>query len=123
MSIVLTVTLTIYLIVILFLLWRIRRVRSEINALKSRAKALDPGLAGPPADLKEVFSESASSLIAIEILNAMELASKESWFASIFGSLTPRLVRRKVYERASRIIRDQLADFGVQAEVRIHRGQ
>lgn len=123
MSTVLSVVLTINIGIILFLLWRIMRLRRELSALKARAKVLDPELAGPPAELAELFKESRSSLIAIEILNAMELASKESWFVGVFGSLSPRLVRRKVYDQAAGIIQDQLKDFGVEADVRVHRGQ
>ncbi len=122
MSTVLTVVLTINTGIIVFLLWRLARMRNELSALRTRAKVLDPELAGPPADLDELFKDSKTSLITIEILNAMALASKESWFIGVFGSLSPRLVRRKVTDQAAGIIKSQLLDFGVEADVRIHRG-
>lgn len=122
MSIALTVIFTINVLIVLYLLWRLTRMQRELTALRNRTKALDPELAGPPPQLEELFRETSSTIIGIEILNAMELARKESWFIGVFGSVSPKLVRRKVCEQAANIIRTQLLDFGVEADVRVYRG-
>lgn len=122
MSTALTVIFTLNVIVVLYLFWRQARMHHELRALRNRTRALDPELAGPPPQLEALFKESAASVIGIEILNAMELARKESWFVGVFGSISPRLVRRKVCEQAAGIIRTQLLDYGVEADVRVYRG-
>lgn len=122
MSTALTVLLVSNVLIIVYLLWRQSRMHMELTALRNRAKALDPELSGPPPELEELFKDSKSSIIGIEILNAIELARKESWFAGVFGSISPKLVRRKVYDQAAGIIQDQLLDFGVEADVRVYRG-
>lgn len=122
MSTALTVIFALNVLVMLYLFWRLGRMHRELAALRNRTRALDPELAGPPPKLDSLFRESGTSIIGIEILNAMELARKESWFIGVFGSVSPQLVRRKVYDQAANIIRDQLSDFGVEAEVRVYRG-
>jgi hypothetical protein len=72
-------------------------------------------------ELSELLGKGSRDIIAIEILNPMELAAKESWFADRFGSLTPALIRRIVYARTLEIIGPQLDSFGVKADVRLHR--
>ena len=122
MSTVLTIIFTLNIIVVMYLLWRLGVMQRELTILRNRTKALDPELAGPPPQLEELFKETSASIIGIEILNAMELARKESWFAGVFGSVSPKLVRRKVYDQAANIIKTQLLDFGVEADVRVYRG-
>ncbi|MBV8063621.1 MAG: hypothetical protein JOY51_08495 [Nevskia sp.] len=62
------------------------------------------------------------ALISIEILNAMELAGKESSLARVFGSLAPELIRREVYKQFYQRLSRQLQEQGVVAEVRLHDG-
>ena len=61
-------------------------------------------------------------LLTVEILNPVELARKESWFAGAFGSLTPGLLRRIVYARTLKIMQQQLLQFDVKADVQLLGG-
>jgi hypothetical protein len=59
-------------------------------------------------------------VITIEILNPIELAGTRGWWAGIAGSLAPGLTNRVVYDQAIRLVRTQLADHDVVADVRLH---
>lgn len=59
-------------------------------------------------------------LISIEILNPIELAGTRGRILGIAGSLAPGLTRRIVYDRTLKILRTQLVDQHVVADVRIH---
>lgn len=111
------------LLILGFLAWRYWRMREEIASLRARAEALDPNMGAIPPELAELFREDKSRILAIEILNPMELAAKESWFAGALGTISPGLLRKLVYERTAKIMQDQLKDFGVEAQVSIHRGR
>jgi hypothetical protein len=114
--------LTTNLLLIGALLWYLSKVSDELASLRARAETLDPEAAAPPPDIKDIYADLQGGLITIEILNPMELAAKESWFAGIFGSLAPAMLRKLVYKRASKITKDMLADFGVDGEIGIHHG-
>jgi hypothetical protein len=59
-------------------------------------------------------------VITIEILNPIELAGTRGWWAGIAGSLAPGLTNRVVYDQAINLVRTQLADHDVVADVRLH---
>lgn len=106
--------LAVLLAALLLRLWQLLR------GLQARVQQLAPNLSSDPARQFELTSAARPSLISIEILNPMELAAKQSWVAGALGSITPALVRRLVYQRASQIVREELKDYGVVAEVRQH---
>jgi hypothetical protein len=108
------------------LVWLIRRqIRhgQELAALAATAQKLAPLRAGVPDDLARTLESSRSTLISIEILNPMELASKQSRFARAFGSMTPALIRREVYRQARDMIDVQLREHGVEPRVTLHHGR
>lgn len=94
------------------------RLQRHTAALRASAQALaaDAAVLPPAADA----ISAARPFYTIEILNPLEVASQESWLGEVFGGLTPGLVRREVYRRAHAIIRQQLADRGIRADVRLH---
>ncbi|MGH8541836.1 MAG: hypothetical protein ACRETW_15195 [Stenotrophobium sp.] len=98
------------------------RLQAKLRRLESGAAALLVELGAQPADLKKELADKKAMLLTVEILNPMELARKESWFAGAAGSLAPGLVRRIVYRRTRAMMLDQLALFHVKAEVRQHVG-
>jgi hypothetical protein len=59
-------------------------------------------------------------LITIEILNPIELAGTRGRLIGIAGSLAPGLTRRIVYDQTLRILKKQLGEQHVVADVRMH---
>ncbi|MGH8461142.1 MAG: hypothetical protein ACRESS_06010 [Stenotrophobium sp.] len=95
---------------------------AKLRRLESANVALLVELGAQPADLKRELADKKAMLLTVEILNPMELARKESWFAGVAGSLAPGMVRRIVYKRTRSMMLEQLALFHVKAEVRQHVG-
>jgi hypothetical protein len=65
-------------------------------------------------------SGATRRVITIEILNPIELAGTRGRIAGIAGSLAPRITRRIVYDQAMKLVRRQLAEEHVVADVRLH---
>lgn len=112
---VLAVVIIICVAALVLLVWR------TPSWLADRALAVDPSAAAaldrtpsPPS------SGTTRRLISIEILNAVELASTRGKLAGLAGSLAPGLTRRIVYDQTLKILREQLVDQQVRADVRLH---
>jgi hypothetical protein len=58
--------------------------------------------------------------ISIEILNPIELAATRGRVLGIAGSLAPGFTRRVVYDQTAKILRRQLVEQHVAAEVHVH---
>ena len=58
-------------------------------------------------------------MITIEIKNAMQLARQRSFLARAFGALVPKTVARRVDDEVARLIREALAERGVEAEIEL----
>jgi hypothetical protein len=67
-----------------------------------------------------VSTSSTRRVITIEILNVIELAGSRGRLAGLAGSLVPGLTHRLVYDQAMKLVRRQLADESVVADVRLH---
>ena len=104
------------------LVWRYRKLQARADALAGEIARLAPAavLAAPVLD--RVLGAAGADVIAVEILNPIELASKESRFAELFGSLTPALIRKLVYERTVKTMTEDLKKYGVEAQVSLHHG-
>lgn len=113
MEIVVLAVLVLELVVGVLLLVSVRRVRARMQAVEEAQQALEAELAGIPP------GAALNPLLSIEILNAPELAARESWAARRFGALVPRLIVREVAARAATQMSRQLDAQGVAAEVRI----
>jgi hypothetical protein len=60
-------------------------------------------------------------LITVELLNPIELATARGGrMATLAGTVAPGLTRRVVYEQTLRILRKELRDKDVLADVRVH---
>lgn len=91
-------------------------VKERVAALDAEVGDLEAVTGGRPATLR---AAAANPLISVEILNAHELAARESVLARRFGTLVPRIVGREVAARAAAQLAAQLAEQGVLADVRI----
>lgn len=89
-------------------------LQTEMNSL--RAMPYDENL-----DLKQLLGESRRPVIVLDILNPMEVAAGQSWFADKLGSVAAPLIRRIVYDQAVKNVHTETAKWGVQAQVDLHR--
>lgn len=83
------------------------RLAAATGSRDLRAEALRAGVSSPP-------------FYTIEILNPLEVAAQESKLGLVFGGLTPAIVRREVHRQAHGILRQQLAERGIKADVKLH---
>lgn len=98
------------------LAWALK-LRAQLQALETRSNELSARVGSlPPA---KGDSAGKPMLLTIEILNPIELARKESWFAGAFGTVTPALLRRIVYAKTLVIMQEQLLQFDVKADVQL----
>ncbi|MGH8528816.1 MAG: hypothetical protein ACRETN_03095 [Nevskiales bacterium] len=114
------IVIALNLAALLILVWRFARLQRLGTALAVAAAPIVPPPTSPP-ELEALLAEGRRMLISIEILNPMQLAAKESWFASVFGTLSPALIKKIVNERTQKMLETQLKDYGVEADVRLHR--
>lgn len=68
-------------------------------------------------------SSRSDTYIAIRILNPMELARRQSWLAGTLAGISPNFVRKLVHARTVQILKEQLLDYGVDADVRLEQGR
>jgi hypothetical protein len=120
MQITLIVLLAIAVAGFVWLLQRMKQQQQLLDTLLQDQQALNAAWNALPPDAVQLAAVGATSFISLEILNPVELASKESSFAGPLGNIAPGLLRKIVYQRAAAIIREDLVKHGVQAEVRIH---
>lgn len=101
----------------------VRRLRRDVAALEERAGEVADEIAALPPELSGTFGTGARHLISVEILNLFELAHRESALTRPLTALTPRLLRDVVHKRIIGRVRQNLADQGVRADVRVHRAR
>ena len=106
--------------VIVTVLAGVRRLRSELRALRERTKTLQ-GAAPLPADLTRMAQEG-SVAICINILNPMELAAQKHWAGGALGRLTPGILRAIVCREAAKIVSLELPKYGAVGEVKVIGG-
>jgi hypothetical protein len=92
----------------------IRQLDAEVRSAAERADALPP-------DLVAALGTGSRRVIAIELLNPFELAGRSTWFAKPMSAVTPDLLRGVVNQRAVALFREKSAEFGVEADIRLHR--
>jgi hypothetical protein len=85
-------------------------------------QAAEPGLrAALDATAPAVAAATGTRrLISIEILNPVEVAGTRGRVLGVAGSLAPGLTRRIVYDQVAKILRSQLGERQVVADVRVH---
>lgn len=102
--------------------WFIRRhlrLRHELDAAQKQVAQWSADGVGAAVGAT-VAALNRPALISVEVLNPLELASRESRLAKAFGALTPDLVQREVYKHVYERMNQQLQEQGVVADVRLH---
>jgi hypothetical protein len=92
-------------------------VRGLDDAIRDAAERAD----ALPPDLVEALGTGSRRVIAVELLNPFELAGRSTWFARPLSAMTPDLLRGVVNQRAVALFRARSAEFGIEADVRLHR--
>lgn len=103
-------------------LWQRARTRARLAEAEARVTELAQAIEAAPIELRRKLGDSERPVIAVEILNHMELAASRYPLARTFGGLAPKLLRREVTKRAVRELHTTLEEVGVKAEVRVHDG-
>jgi hypothetical protein len=111
--ILLIVLIVTNLVTIALLVWFTLRPGEHPGPDEKVARSLD---AHRPAS----SSSSLRRVITIEILNPIELAGSRGRWAGLAGSLAPGITHRVVYDQAIKLVRRQLAQHAVVADVRLH---
>jgi len=101
------------------LLLQVRTTRRKTRELEARVAALVPGPLIPP-DLVTTFGSGQRRILAVEILNPIELATTQVKAAGLLGAMRPALLTKVVYDQASKQVVDRLEQEGVLADVRVH---
>lgn len=101
----------------LFLHRQVKKLVAQAGQLRAADQSIDELLGSPAVDP----ISDPRTLICIEILNPLELAAKESWFADKFGSVSPSLIKKLVHDQALKMTHQHLAAHGAHAEVHLHR--
>lgn len=104
-------------------LWQIRGLRAQLARSQATLAGLATDLQAAPTELKSVLGDATRHIIAIEILNPMELAASQSKLARNLGAVVPEVVRAEVTKRTVLELTEQLAANGVQAQVQVHESR
>ncbi len=78
-------------------------------------------IAALESELRAVHGEATVEVITIEIQNHVELATSRSPFVRPLAMVTPGLLRSIVHRATLKMMRSQLAENGVVADVRSRR--
>lgn len=99
---------------------------ATLAVLVHRRLQLEP-VADTDTDLHEAFAAQRPDgaartrrLISVEILNPLELARARGRIAGLAGAIVPNLTTRIVYDQTLKILRAQLTEQDVAADVRLH---
>lgn len=100
--------------------WRLSGLRKQLAAAERAVADLAAELNAAPIDLSRTLGGGKRQVIALEILNPSEVAAEKSRLAKNLGGLAPNLLRAEVNRQAAEQLVGQLAEYGIEAEVRIH---
>lgn len=106
---------------LVYLGWRLFRLRKLADLLEQELALLRHQPYDEAPDLERLLGSGQRPLVTLDILNPMEVAAQQSWFADKFGALAAPAIRKIVYEQTTSMLREQLAEHGVRAQVRLHR--
>jgi len=108
------------LAVVAYLFLRLAAQRELLSQLKDEQRTLAEAWRAGRVDLSEFTGSKQNPIITIEILNAVELAAKQSKFGGMIGKYAPDMIRKMVIKRTADTMRDQMTGNGVHVEVQVH---
>jgi hypothetical protein len=123
MTIIGTVLLVVGLALVGCTVVELLRLRRTAGQLENEVRQAAERAAALPPDLVEALGVGGRQVITIELLNPFELAGRSSWFARPLSAVTPDLLRNVVYQRAVTMFRERSSEYGVEADVRLHRAE
>ncbi|MGJ8669354.1 MAG: hypothetical protein ACSHXK_07705 [Oceanococcus sp.] len=115
------VLLALNLLLLGALLWRAVTLHRLSQVLQTEMQILRAMPHDNALDLDQMLGRGQRSVIVLDILNPMEVAAGQSWFADKFGSVAAPLIRRIVYDQAVKNVHKEVAKWGVRAQVVLHR--
>lgn len=99
-----------------------RKVKELQQQTREASEALATEHAVPRVH-EAVYTAGKGRIITVEILNPLELAASQVKVAGPAGSVAPELIRKQVYAKTVSILKEQLVQQGVEAEVQIHESR
>ena len=120
MNSVAIVIFSVLLTAIAYLFLRLSAQRKVLAQLREEQQALAQAWRSEQADLSRFIGSKPNPFITIEILNAVELATKASKVGGLIGRCAPDMMHRMVVRRTADTMRDQMTEHGVQVEVEVH---
>ncbi|HEY1969899.1 MAG TPA: hypothetical protein VGH89_18240 [Pseudonocardia sp.] len=99
------------------------RLNAMARRLGTKTREAATRIDGLPADLVRSLGEGERKVIVVELLNPLELASRETWIARPLSAVTPNLLRDLVYNKAASKVQTQMAALGVEVDVRTYRAR
>jgi hypothetical protein len=107
------------LVLLLLLLGQASKVRKRAKEVDAKAAEASRAIVAPVSVAQELAG-GRNRVIAIEILNPVELAASQVKFAGVVGGIAPGMIRKAVYDQAVKMMREQFEKEGVKADVKIH---
>lgn len=118
---VVVLLLVLNLLLLSALIWRSLTLARLSRMLESQMQALRAAPHDAELDLDQLLGKGRRPVIVLDILNPMEVAAGQSWFADKLGSVAAPLIRRIVYDQTVKNMYAEVAKWGVQAQVDLHR--
>lgn len=111
---------SIFIVAVIYLFIKLTAQRKLLIQLEQELQALASAWNLEHADLTKFISSKAGPVIAIEILNSVELAAKESSLGGLIGKYAPDMIRKKVVKHTAESLRDHMTQSGIHVEVKVY---
>lgn len=101
------------------LFWQLRTLKFRTEALADEVSRLEPAAPLAP-DLEAALGRGNRRLLVVEVLNPLDVALSRNKAAGVLAAVAPERLRKIVLEQASREMVSEMADQGLEVEVRVH---
>jgi hypothetical protein len=101
------------------LVLQLRNLKARADVLADQVAMLEPPPPMAP-DLESLLGSGTRRLLVVEILNPLDVALSRNRAAGVLAAMAPERLRKIVIEQASREMVAEMADQGLEVEVRVH---